>query len=158
MQPSTSPAATRALAALRWCAVAACGLMALPVPAQPAPPAAEMPRTFSGLCLAEAQAIVRAAFTEGRSATLQPVPAATAAALASTGIDRGLLNLQSLISPPSTFVLYQLPSPGAPRDASGCPLHETYLGYRQGGFVPQPLRFYGPLRATGPLSEAASSG
>lgn len=149
MQPSVPLAAPRAPAVLRCCVVAAAGLIAAHALAQPAPPAAEPLRTFSGLCVAQAQSIVQASFKEGLSARLQPVPAATAAALQSSGIDRGTLNFQSLISPPSSFVLYQLPSPGASREAQGCPLHEIYLGYRQGGFVPQPIRFYGPLRASG---------
>lgn len=154
MPSSVSLAAPRAPVALLstvWrCAVAAGGLIAAHALAQPAPPAADMPQPLPAGCMAEAQAIVQGAFKEGQaSAALPRVPAALAAELARAGIQRGALGFQSLISPPSSFALYQLPGAGGLRDANGCPLHQTYLGYRQGGFAPQPLRFYGPLRAGG---------
>jgi hypothetical protein len=160
MQLSLPLAAPRAAAALCRCAAVAGGLIAAHALAQPAPPAADMSQPFPALCIAEAHAIVQAAFKEGHaSAALQRVPAATASELAREGINRGALSLHSLISPPSTFELYQLPGAGGLREANGCALHQTYLGYRQGGFVPQPLRFYGPLKpAPDRLSVAASSG
>lgn len=155
-----APRASVVLPSAVWrCAVAAGGLIAAHALAQPAPPAAGGPQPFPAGCMAEAQAIVQGAFKEGQaSAALQRVPVGMATELARIGIHRGALVLQSLISPPSTFELYQLPGTGGLRDVNGCPLHETYLGYRQGGFAPQPLRFYGPLRAPEPLSAAASSG
>jgi hypothetical protein len=150
MQPPVPFAAFRSTSAGKPGVVAVGMLLMSQALAQPEAAVAELRQPYSAACLAQARALIRdAAVAEAglASATLRRVPEATAAALARSGVARGDLNLLSLISPPSTFVLYQLPQRDGAGTSDSCPLHETYLGIRQGGFVPQPLRFYGPLRA-----------
>lgn len=86
---------------------------------------------------------------------LPAVDAALVAALKARGVYRGWWVTDSLISPPSSYALVELPGEAAGPavageaavQASACPLTQTYLVYHQGGFVPQPPRYFGPLQA-----------
>ena len=52
---------------------------------------------------------------------------------------------ESLAVTGADHVVWYRSSPEAQRD---CPLHRTYLRFTQGGFLPQPPRYFGPLRST----------
>ncbi len=113
-------------------------------------------------CLRQAQALVRDADVVPDlplRERLQAVPAELAAALRERGQTLGPLDARSLISPPSRYELVQLPVPGGTAAAAteSCPLHQLYIAFRQGGFVPQPVVYYGPLRAAAAAEPAQRS-
>lgn len=129
----------------------------LPVPARAT--WSEQVPVFAPDCLTQAQDwLKQTKALMGNSGAPQNLPAVAepvAAMLAARGVHRAWLATDSLISPPPNYALVQLPDE-APNDAdaavaasplANCPLGQTYLAYSPGGFVPQPLRYFGPLRA-----------
>lgn len=138
-------------------------LLALYGTVSPASPArAEDPQpaaAFSAECLKQAQdrlSELRVQMHDVKAPKgLPAVDAALAAALKVRGVYRGWWVTDSLISPPSSYALVELPGEAAGPavageaavQASACPLTQTYLVYHQGGFVPQPPRYFGPLQA-----------
>jgi hypothetical protein len=127
----------------------------LPVPAR-ATPSEQLP-VFAPDCLKQAQDWLRQAKALvgnfGAPENLPAVAEPVAALLAARGVHRAWLATDSLISPPPSYALVQLPDE-APNHAdaaaaasplANCPLGQTYLAYSPGGFVPQPPRFFGPF-------------
>ena len=55
----------------------------------------------------------------------------------------------STLTPASSYSLVVVQEAATPAADVPCPLHRTFVRFVQGGFIPQPPRYYGPLRAAG---------
>lgn len=146
----------RAASLFQRCVLSAALLTGLPAStlAQEASPQAEAPpklriTLLTPGCMREVQAAVAVLRQAPDRAVPEPLPRApaeVAQALRERAQHWGLLDMGSLLSPPSVYELLQLPAAeGAPAEA--CPLHQLYIAFRQGGFAPQTPVFYGPLRS-----------
>lgn len=77
---------------------------------------------------------------------LPSVPLARAKQVVQHGLPRGLLSVESHISPHSRYSVVQY-ADGAPlKEPELCPLDQTYLVFTQGGFQQQRAVVFGPLR------------
>jgi hypothetical protein len=105
---------------------------------------------LSFACIAEAQALVSPPPSQRPTELGPPLQLATAEAttrLRASGLQHGPLRFGSLVSPPSTLTLIELPTQ-ADEPGVDCPLHRLYVAFQQGGLVLQAAKYFGPLKAS----------
>ena len=118
--------------------------------AQPKQPQAAV-QPLSKECITEATKLFSQmnAFHDGTHKTATPVASgAELARIESSGEQRGKLAGGSTLTPASSYDLVVLPDNSDLVSNQACPLHRTYVRFIQGGFNPQPPKYYGPLRSS----------
>lgn len=110
------------------------------------------PPPFSKECLDEAKAQLTkaAAFHDGsHKSGLALVTEPLHGQLQAKGVVIASLCGVSTLTPASAYALVELKGEKEADSGESCPLHRTYLMFRQGGFNPQDPSYYGPLRRAG---------
>lgn len=108
----------------------------------------EAEKYFDEACMAKAVRFLKRknAIHEGYGRTGLPMlDSASADRVLDNGQWRGSLPTLSTVSPPSSYSLVQYSERLPLKRRDQCPLDETYLVFRQGGFMPQPAMVFGPL-------------
>lgn len=119
---------------------------ALAQPNRPEP----TPKPLSKECIAEATRIFHqaTAFHDGKHKTGIPVvEGQELTRVEQLGDLRGQLDGGSTLTPASGYGVVVVRDPSIQANDDSCPLHRTYIRFKQGGFNPQPPTYYGPLRA-----------
>jgi len=109
------------------------------------------PEPLSKSCIAEATRIFNQAnaFHDGKHKTGIPVVVGEELArVQQHGELRGSIDGRSTLTPASGYALIVVQGASIPSKGDSCPLHRTYIRFIQGGFNPQPPKYYGPLRAS----------